>query len=74
MGLDSALTIHKMLSIEVSIGFDFYSFFDLLQRTGEEWGMMDLDDPDFDEAVPVPVWPFVCVGLHMSGFLIPTIC
>ena len=36
-------------------GLDFQAFLDLLQRVGEEQGMLDLDDEVLDDWLPMPV-------------------
>ncbi len=38
-----------------SQALDFQSFFDLLQRAGEEKGLMDLDNEELDDCLPIEV-------------------
>eukprot|EP00761_Pharyngomonas_kirbyi_P002261 gb/GECH01002265.1/.p1 GENE.gb/GECH01002265.1/~~gb/GECH01002265.1/.p1 ORF type:complete len:217 (+),score=56.87 gb/GECH01002265.1/:1-651(+) len=52
---DSAASMHTALAIQESFGIDVQAFFDLLQRVGEERGLLRLDDENLDEVVPVEV-------------------
>lgn len=51
---DTAKVIHEVLNIERTFGYDPQGFFDLLQRVGEEMGLLHLDDDELDDAVPLP--------------------
>lgn len=51
---DTAKLVHEVLNIEKAYGYDSQAFFDLLQRVGEEMGMLHIDDDELDEAIPMP--------------------
>jgi hypothetical protein len=46
---------HELLRVHEVHGMGANEFFDLLQRSGEDLGLMDLDDERFDEVVPLVV-------------------
>ena len=46
---------HACLPLQETQGLDFQSFLDLLQRVGEEQGLLDLDDEILDDWLPMPV-------------------
>mmetsp|Transcript_33807 Transcript_33807/g.70917 ORF Transcript_33807/g.70917 Transcript_33807/m.70917 type:complete len:221 (-) Transcript_33807:17-679(-) len=52
---DVAHTMHDMFQINDNYGYDMQSFLDLIQRTGEEMGIMSLQDERLDDLVPVVV-------------------
>ena len=49
------LTSFACWPLQETQGLDFQSFLDLLQRVGEEQGMLDLDDEILDDWLPMPV-------------------
>mmetsp|Transcript_32762 Transcript_32762/g.103658 ORF Transcript_32762/g.103658 Transcript_32762/m.103658 type:complete len:179 (+) Transcript_32762:122-658(+) len=52
VGRDTAHLMHEVLHVDNVYGYDMQSFFDLLQRSGEELGIMSLEDERLDELVP----------------------
>lgn len=46
---ETVYILFQLLSIQATQGVDFQTFFDLLQRAGEEMGLMDLDNEELDE-------------------------
>jgi len=52
---DTIQTVYEILNISEKHGMDFQSFFDLLQRVGEEKGTMDLENEALDDYAPVDV-------------------
>lgn len=49
---DAAHTVHEVLQIDDNYGYDVQRFFDLCQRTGEELGVMSIEDERLDELIP----------------------
>ena len=47
--------LYEVLAVHQTSGHDFQAFFDLLQRAGEEKGLMDVEDEALDDFCPVPV-------------------
>jgi hypothetical protein len=52
---DVAHSIHQLLQIESSNGYDAQGFLDLFQRMGEEDQLMDIGREDLDDVIPVSV-------------------
>ncbi|KAK9823610.1 hypothetical protein WJX72_004211 [[Myrmecia] bisecta] len=52
---DTIETLHHVLSIQETQGMDFQTFFDLLQRVGEERGLMELGNEELDDWLPLEV-------------------
>ncbi|KAK3284161.1 hypothetical protein CYMTET_8184 [Cymbomonas tetramitiformis] len=52
---DTIQTMYEILSVSETHGMDFQSFFDLLQRVGEEKGTMDLENEALDDFAPLDV-------------------
>eukprot|EP01133_Synstelium_polycarpum_P016648 gene16648-19780_t len=50
---DAIKKMYQILSIKNYYGGDFRSFFDLMQRTAEEQGLMKLDEDELDDVVPL---------------------
>eukprot|EP00735_Rhodelphis_limneticus_P011334 TRINITY_DN4420_c0_g1::TRINITY_DN4420_c0_g1_i1::g.7312::m.7312 TRINITY_DN4420_c0_g1::TRINITY_DN4420_c0_g1_i1::g.7312 ORF type:complete len:224 (+),score=18.74,EF-hand_1/PF00036.27/0.063,EF-hand_1/PF00036.27/1e+02,EF-hand_1/PF00036.27/5.9e+02,EF-hand_6/PF13405.1/0.13,EF-hand_6/PF13405.1/1.8e+03,EF-hand_7/PF13499.1/0.023 TRINITY_DN4420_c0_g1_i1:143-814(+) len=55
VGRETIETLHDVFGIERTYGIDFQQFFDLLQRAGEECDLLDLEEEQLDDAVPIPV-------------------
>lgn len=53
--VDTVETLHHVLRIQESLGTDFQTFTDMLQRVGEERRVMDLNDEEQDDWVPLGV-------------------
>lgn len=49
---DCVHLMHEVLQIDDKYGCTMQRFFDLMQRTGEEMGLMSLEDERLDELVP----------------------
>jgi len=64
LGRDTIQTLHDILKIQDAYGYDFQTFFDLMQRTGEEMNIMALEDEDLDDAVPK-----VVVSIFINKFI-----
>lgn len=52
---NAVAVLHELLNVHQISGHDFQAFFDLLQRAGEEKGLMDLDDEALDDFCAVAV-------------------
>ncbi|EFA78415.1 hypothetical protein PPL_09066 [Heterostelium album PN500] len=52
---DAINKMYQILSIKNYYGGDFRSFFDLMQRTAEEQGIMKLDEDELDDVVPLVI-------------------
>ena len=52
---DSIHTLYEMMSVARSHRKDFQSFFDLLQQSAEDKGLMDLEEEEFDDVVPLEI-------------------
>mmetsp|Transcript_28516 Transcript_28516/g.39397 ORF Transcript_28516/g.39397 Transcript_28516/m.39397 type:complete len:216 (-) Transcript_28516:204-851(-) len=52
---DTIQDLYEVLSVFENHGMDFQSFFDLLQRVGEEKGAMDLENESLDDYAPLEV-------------------
>mmetsp|Transcript_39575 Transcript_39575/g.70962 ORF Transcript_39575/g.70962 Transcript_39575/m.70962 type:complete len:223 (-) Transcript_39575:257-925(-) len=52
---DSIETLYHVMGVQESQGLDFQSFFDLLQRSAEEKGLMDLQNEEQDDFLPLQV-------------------
>ncbi|KAJ4461457.1 hypothetical protein PAPYR_2027 [Paratrimastix pyriformis] len=52
---DTLMLLYEILHIHRSFGYDFQSFFDLVQRAGEEMGLLDLRREELDEVAPLVV-------------------
>eukprot|EP00656_Telonema_subtile_P013161 TRINITY_DN16678_c0_g1_i4.p1 TRINITY_DN16678_c0_g1~~TRINITY_DN16678_c0_g1_i4.p1 ORF type:complete len:219 (-),score=59.53 TRINITY_DN16678_c0_g1_i4:282-938(-) len=52
---DTCQILHQILRVQPLYGYDFQSFFDLLQRTGEEMNLMAIEDEKLDDVVPTVV-------------------
>mmetsp|Transcript_14550 Transcript_14550/g.17627 ORF Transcript_14550/g.17627 Transcript_14550/m.17627 type:complete len:218 (+) Transcript_14550:206-859(+) len=52
---DTLQIIYEILNVTETHGMDFQSFFDLLQRVGEEKGTMDLENEALDDYAPLDV-------------------
>ena len=53
MSQDAVKVLHRLLQIDKTYGLDFMTFFDLMQRVGEEMKLITLDDEEYDYVVPV---------------------
>lgn len=53
--IDTIDTMHQFLRIQDVLGLSFQAFVDLLQRVGEEQKLMDLNDEEQDDWVPLSV-------------------
>jgi hypothetical protein len=53
--MDTIEVLHQFLRIQQVLGLGFQGFFDLLQRVAEEQKLMDLDDEEQDQWVPLIV-------------------
>mmetsp|Transcript_2315 Transcript_2315/g.5480 ORF Transcript_2315/g.5480 Transcript_2315/m.5480 type:complete len:153 (+) Transcript_2315:100-558(+) len=52
---DPVETLHHILGVKDSQGLDYQAFLDLLQRSGEEKGLMDLMNEELDDYVPLEI-------------------
>ncbi|PRP86794.1 hypothetical protein PROFUN_05011 [Planoprotostelium fungivorum] len=52
---DTIKILHKILSIYETYSMDFSSYFDMMQRMGEEMGLMKLHEEELDDWVPLIV-------------------
>ena len=50
---DSVHSAYNLLSVVRSHKLHFQEFFDLLQQSAEQDGLMELEDPQFDDFVPL---------------------
>jgi len=53
--VDTLETLHHLLRIQQTLGTDFQGFTDPLQRVGEERKLMDINDEEQDDWVPLCV-------------------
>lgn len=73
--MDTIETLHQLLRIQELHGTDFQTFFDVLQRVGEERRLMDLDDEEQDDWVPLAVVKELAVGTYYGmSKLLTDIC
>ena len=52
---DCLHSLYKLIDIRSSYNIDFQAFLDVVQRAGEDQGLMHLDETDFDDYCPVIV-------------------
>lgn len=55
VGRDAVAALHQLLRVAQTQSLDLQAFFDLLQRCGEERGLMELSNEAFDDWVPLEV-------------------
>lgn len=65
---ESVSAVHRLLRIGPMYGLDSQEFLDLLQRVGEERGMMNIEDESLDDVVPLEVIEIFARGF-VDGFL-----
>lgn len=65
---DSVKVLHEILQIGKTYGVDFISFFDLMQRFGEERKLMNLDDEQLDDLVHLDALNFFATEF-IRGFM-----
>eukprot|EP00163_Fabomonas_tropica_P025067 TRINITY_DN4319_c0_g1_i2.p1 TRINITY_DN4319_c0_g1~~TRINITY_DN4319_c0_g1_i2.p1 ORF type:complete len:226 (+),score=17.07 TRINITY_DN4319_c0_g1_i2:130-807(+) len=65
---DPLMFCYRIFQIEVMYGMHYQDFFDLLQRVGEEKGLLHLDAEHLDDVVPVSVMRDFAESL-MEGFV-----
>ena len=53
LNTDTVSTLHEILSIQELYGINCQALIDLMQRMGEEMGILKLDDEDLDDVIPV---------------------
>lgn len=61
--VDTLEAFHTLLRAQDAVGTDRQSFYDLLQRVGEEKKLMDVKDEELDDWVPVGVIREFALGL-----------
>eukprot|EP01098_Paradermamoeba_levis_P008170 TRINITY_DN3386_c0_g1_i1.p1 TRINITY_DN3386_c0_g1~~TRINITY_DN3386_c0_g1_i1.p1 ORF type:complete len:226 (-),score=50.98 TRINITY_DN3386_c0_g1_i1:82-759(-) len=66
---DTIKTLHEILNIRVQYGMDYQSFFDLMQRVGEEQNLMSLEDEQLDDVVPSDVIKQFAHNFIKGGFI-----
>ncbi|KAK9828381.1 hypothetical protein WJX81_001823 [Elliptochloris bilobata] len=59
-------TLHMLFNVNEMQGLDSQALLDLLQRAGEDSGLMYLDDEAFDELVPVETRPSEATPVSMA--------
>jgi hypothetical protein len=75
LNVDSLAALHQLLRVQELHGSDFQAFVDLLQRVGEERQLMDLNDEQQDDWVPLAVVrDFVSSTYHGMASLMRDIC
>lgn len=75
LSIDSIEALHQLFRIQELNGTDFQAFFDLLQRVGEEQKLMDLQDEEQDDWVPLGVVrEFVAAACTGLSRLLVDIC
>ena len=52
---DNLHSLYKLIDIHASYNIDFQAFLDVVQRSGEDQGLMHLDEADFDDVVPLVI-------------------
>eukprot|EP01023_Acetabularia_acetabulum_P062770 TRINITY_DN778_c1_g1_i1.p2 TRINITY_DN778_c1_g1~~TRINITY_DN778_c1_g1_i1.p2 ORF type:complete len:220 (+),score=50.56 TRINITY_DN778_c1_g1_i1:283-942(+) len=52
---DNVEVLHHVLNVKDAQGMDFQTFFDMLQRVAENKDLMDLQDPSYDDWLPIEV-------------------
>ena len=52
---DTVSTLHEILCIQELYGISCQALIDVMQRVGEELGMMGLDDEDLDDVIPAKI-------------------
>ena len=65
---DTVITLHKILTIQELYGINCQALIDLMQRVGEELGMMGLDDEELDDVIPANVIHIFAENF-VTGFL-----
>jgi len=63
VGRESLRLLHQMLSVNMVHGVTFQGFFDLLQRVGEEAGLLQLEDERLDDVLPLRVVRMFCIDV-----------
>lgn len=53
VNVDAVSLLHRLLLVQEMHGADLQAFIDLLQRAGEESGLLDLADESYDDWVPL---------------------
>lgn len=52
---DTVSTLHEILCIQELYGINCQALIDVMQRVGEELGMMGLDDEELDDVIPAKI-------------------
>ena len=55
IGRDTVQTVHALLQVQMMHDVGFQEFLDLLQRTGEEKSILDIDEEELDDVVPLEI-------------------
>jgi len=66
LNIDTIEALHQLLRVQELHGTDFQTFFDLLQRVGEDKKLMDLGDEEQDEWVPLLVVKELANGAYLG--------
>jgi hypothetical protein len=61
--VDTLEALHALLRAQETVGAERQAFYDLLQRVGEERRLMDVDDEELDDWVPLGVLKEFALGL-----------
>lgn len=61
--VDTLEAFHTLLRAQDAVGTDRQTFYDLLQRVGEEKKMMDVRDEELDDWIPIDVLREFALGL-----------
>ena len=55
IGAETIKSLYEILNVRQTHNIEFQSFFALMQQTGEEMGLMNVEEEDQDDYVPLPV-------------------
>ncbi|PSC70327.1 Fbox domain containing [Micractinium conductrix] len=75
VGRDAVAALHQLLRVRHTQSLDLQAFFDLLQRCGEERGLLELSNEAQDDWVPLEVIKDLVACLYASSAkLLADIC